>query len=307
MRLTKPKFWKTTNIISIIFYPLSLITYLINISKKFSKKRNFKIKTICVGNIFVGGTGKTSLVIEINELLKKKFKTVFIKKNYENQSDEINLLKNRGKIILSNNRASALLTAVKKKFEIAILDDGLQQKNINYDLKIICFNSKEAIGNQNIIPAGPLRENINEIKNYDLVFLNGDKKNYKLSSKLKSINKNIKIFEGNYKPLNIKNFNLKKKYLMFCGIGNPHEFENTLIKQKFNISKKIIYPDHFKLSNFELKRIKATAKKENLILITTEKDFFRLNKIQRKNIKFLKIKLEIKNKEKFKKILLSNL
>ena len=307
MRLTKPKFWKTTNIISIIFYPLSLITFLINISKKFSKKRNFKIKTICVGNIFVGGTGKTSLVIEINELLKKKFKTVFIKKNYENQSDEINLLKNRGKIILSNNRASALLTAVKKKFEIAILDDGLQQKNINYDLKIICFNSKEAIGNQNIIPAGPLRENINEIKNYDLVFLNGDKKNYKLSSKLKSINKNIKIFEGNYKPLNIKNFNLKKKYLMFCGIGNPHEFENTLIKQKFNISKKIIYPDHFKLSNFELKRIKDIAKKENLLLITTEKDFYRLNKIQRKNIKFLKINLEIKNKEKFKKILLSNL
>ena len=183
----------------------------------------------------------------------------------------------------------------------------MQQKNINYDLKIICFNSKEAIGNQNIIPAGPLRENINEIKNYDLVFLNGDKKNYKLSSKLKSINKNIKIFEGNYKPLNIKNFNLKKKYLMFCGIGNPHEFENTLIKQKFNISKKIIYPDHFKLSNFELKRIKDIAKKENLLLITTEKDFYRLNKIQRKNIKFLKIKLEIKNKEKFKKILLSNL
>tara|TARA_B100000161_G_scaffold125292_1_gene88844 strand:+ start:1047 stop:1970 length:924 start_codon:yes stop_codon:yes gene_type:complete len=307
MRLTKPKFWKTTNIISIIFYPLCLITYLINISKKFSKKRNFKIKTICVGNIFVGGTGKTSLVIEINELLKKKFKTVFVKKNYENQSDEINLLKNRGKIILSNNRVSALLTAVKKKFEIAILDDGLQQKNINYDLKIICFNSEEAIGNQHIIPAGPLRENINEIKNYDLVFLNGDKKNYKLSSKLKSINKNIKIFEGNYKPLNIKNFNLKKKYLMFCGIGNPHEFENTLIKQKFNISKKIIYPDHFKLSNFELKRIKDIAKKENLLLITTEKDFYRLNKIQRKNIKFLKIKLEIKNKEKFKKILLSNL
>ena len=307
MRLSKPKFWKTTNIISVIFYPLSLITYLINFSKKFSKKRNFKIKTICVGNIFVGGTGKTSLAIEINELLRKKFKTVFIKKNYKNQSDEINLLKNKGKIILSSNRASALLTAEEKKFDIAILDDGLQQKNINYDLKIICFNSEEAIGNEHIIPAGPLRENINEIKNYDLVFLNGDKKNYKLSSKLKSINKNIKIFEGNYKPLNIKNFNLKKKYLMFCGIGNPHEFENTLIKQKFNICKKIIYPDHFKLSNFELKRIKATAKKENLILITTEKDFFRLNKIQRKNIKFLKIKLEIKNKEKFKKILLSNL
>ena len=51
--------------------------------------------------------------------------------------------------------------------------------------------------------------------------------------------------------LNLKNFDLKKKYLMFCGIGNPHEFEQTLIKYKFNISKKIIYPDHYKLSNID--------------------------------------------------------
>ena len=80
MRLTKPKFWDTKNFISFILYPLSSITYLINITKKFSVKKNFKIKTICIGNIFVGGTGKTSLAIEINQLLKKKFKTVFIKK-----------------------------------------------------------------------------------------------------------------------------------------------------------------------------------------------------------------------------------
>ena len=72
MRLIKPKFWDTKNFISFILYPLSIITYLINISKKFSIKKNFEIKTICIGNIFIGGTGKTSLAIEINELLKKK-------------------------------------------------------------------------------------------------------------------------------------------------------------------------------------------------------------------------------------------
>ena len=99
MRLIKPKFWETKNFISFILYPLSSITYLINITKKFSEKKNFKIKTICIGNIFLGGTGKTSLAIEINQLLKKKFKTVFIKKNYENQLDEITLLSNTGKII----------------------------------------------------------------------------------------------------------------------------------------------------------------------------------------------------------------
>ena len=307
MRLIKPRFWETKNFISFILYPLSAITYLINITKKFSVKKNFKIKTICIGNIFVGGTGKTSLAIEINQLLKKKFKTVFIKKNYENQLDEINLLSNKGNIISASSRESALLSAVNKKYQLAILDDGLQQKNINYDLKIACFNSKYAIGNEYMLPAGPLRENLKEIKNYDLIFLNGEKKNNKLLSKLKSINKNLKIFQGSYKPLNLKNFDLRKKYLMFCGIGNPHEFERTLIKYKFNIGKKIIYPDHYKLTNIDLKRLIIKTKKQNLVLITTEKDFFRLNKSQRKNIKFLKIRLEIKNKKNLKKILISKL
>ena len=307
MRLTKPKFWKTKNFLSFILYPLSLITYLINILKKFSIKKNFEIKTICIGNIFVGGTGKTSLAIEINELLRKKFKTVFIKKNYENQSDEINLLRNKGKIISSDNRENALLTAIKKKYQVTILDDGLQQKNINYDLKIVCFNSDDAFGNGYMFPAGPLRESIKKIKNYDLAFLNGEKKNNQLKSKLKSLNKNLEIFEGQYKPLNLKNFDLKKKYLMFCGIGNPHEFSQTLIKYKFNICDKIVYPDHHQLTDVDLKKLKDRAKKEKLTLITTEKDFFRLSKIQRKNIKFLKIKLEITNKNKFKKILISKL
>ena len=307
MKLVKPKFWETKNVISFVLYPFSAITLLVNNIKKFCIKKNFEIKTICIGNIFVGGTGKTSLAIEINELLRKKFKTVFIKKKYENQLDEINLLNNKGKVISSHSRENALLIAVNTKYQLAILDDGLQQKNINYNLKIACFNSEYALGNEFMLPAGPLIESLNEIKNYDLIFLNGKKKNYKLLSKLKSINKNLKIFEGKYKPLNLKNFNLKKKYLMFCGIGNPHEFKQTLIKYKFKIDKEIIYPDHYTLTNIDLKELKDRAKKEDLRLVTTEKDFFRLNKIQRKNINFLKIKLEINDKKELKKILISKI
>ena len=307
MKLIKPKFWKTKNFISLILYPLSAVTLLINFLKKFSIRKTFEIKTICIGNIFIGGTGKTSLAIEINELLRNKFRTVFIKKNYKNQIDEINLLNSKGKIISSSNREDALLAASKKKYQVAILDDGLQQKNINYSLRIACFNSEYGLGNEFTLPAGPLRENLSVIKNYDLIFLNGEKNNKKILSKFKSINKDLKIFEGKYKPLNLKKFNLKKKYLMFCGIGNPHEFEQTLIKYKFNVSKKIIFPDHHKFSNIDLKKLNYYASKDNLTLITTEKDFFRLNKAQRKNIKFLKIKLEIRNREKLKKILISKL
>jgi len=190
---------------------------------------------------------------------------------------------------------------------LAILDDGLQQKNINYNLKIVCFNTEDELGNEYLLPAGPLRESINQLKEYDIAFLNGNKKNNDLFLKLQSINKNLKIFEGSYKPTNLKKFDLGKKYLMFCGIGNPHEFEKTLIKNKFSIKEKIIYPDHYKIPINELNRLKIKARNEDLSLITTEKDFLRLNRSERKNIKFLQIKLEIKDIKSFKKILITKL
>ena len=306
MKFVKPLFWKSKNIISIILYPLSLIVLMVNELKGLNSKKKFSIKTICVGNTYLGGTGKTSLVIEIQRLFKKKIKTVFIKKNYTDQLDEINLLKTKGEMISKDSREEALYLA-SKKYELAILDDGLQQKNIDYNLKIICFNSEDGFGNNYLLPAGPLRESVNKIKHYDIAFINGEKENNNLYLKLKSINKKLQIFKGKYKPVNLKSFNLKKKYLMFCGIGNPHEFEQTLIKNKFLIKEKIIYPDHFKIPNEILNKLKLRAKKKNLSIVTTEKDFFRLTKPQRKNIKYLKISLEIKDIKKFKKLLISKL
>ena len=227
MNLIEPKFWRNKNFISLFLFPLSLIYLLINFSKKIFPKNKFKIKTVCIGNIYIGGTGKTSLAIEINYILKKKFKTVFIKKNYSNQKDEIKLLQNSGQIISTNERLKSLYIAEKKGFELAILDDGFQQKNIIYDLKILCFNSKKGIGNGMVIPSGPLRENLNEINHCDLIFINGEVKNNKLIKKIKSVKPSINIFETNYFPTNLKKFNSKQNFLMFCGIGNPHEFENT--------------------------------------------------------------------------------
>ena len=80
MNLKKPDFWGKKNLLTYIFLPFTIITLLINLFKKLSNKKKFKIKTICIGNIFIGGTGKTSLSILTDQILKKKFKTVFIKK-----------------------------------------------------------------------------------------------------------------------------------------------------------------------------------------------------------------------------------
>jgi len=307
MKFIKPVFWQSKNIISLSLYPLSIFTLVINLIKKVTSKKHDPIKTIWIGNIYLGGTGKTSLAIEVKKLLNDKIKTIFIKKNYPDQLDEVNLLKTHGKVIANNNRNDALNLASKKKYKLAILDDGLQQKNIKYNLKIVCFNTEDELGNEYLLPAGPLRESINQLKEYDIAFLNGNKKNNNLYLKLQSINKNLKIFKGSYKPTNLKKFDLGKKYLMFCGIGNPHEFEKTLTKNKFSIKEKIIYPDHYKIPINELNRLKIKAKNEDLSLITTEKDFLRLNRSERKNIKFLQIKLEIKEIKNFKKILITKI
>ena len=305
MNLKKPDFWDKKNPLSFILLPLTIITHLINFFKKLSKKKKFIIKTICIGNVFIGGTGKTSLSILINQILKKKFKTVFIKKNYISQKDEINLLKKNGHVITTNSRINSLELAEKKKYDFAILDDGLQQKNIKYDLKIVCFNSSEFIGNGFVLPAGPLRENIKEIKNYDIIFLNGSiKSSKKIYKKIKELNKNIEILEGEYIPQNINTFNKKKNYLMFCGIGNPKEFENTLLKHKFKLKEKFIFADHHKFSNEEIISLKKIAQKNKLEIITTEKDYLRLNLKQKKNIKFLKINLKVNKLNKLKKKLL---
>ena len=305
MNLKKPDFWDKKNPLSFILLPLNIITHLINFFKKLSKKKKFIIKTICIGNVFIGGTGKTSLSILINQILKKKFKTVFIKKNYISQKDEINLLKKNGHVITTNSRINSLELAEKKKYDFAILDDGLQQKNIKYDLKIVCFNSSEFIGNGFVLPAGPLRENIKEIKNYDIIFLNGSiKSSKKIYKKIKELNKNIEILEGEYIPQNINTFNKKKNYLMFCGIGNPKEFENTLLKHKFKLKEKFIFADHHKFSNEEIILLKKIAQKNKLEIITTEKDYLRLNSKQKKNIKFLKINLKVNKLNKLKKKLL---
>jgi len=307
MKFNRPLFWNKINLISILLYPLSLITLLINIIKKVAHKKNFKIKSICVGNIYVGGTGKTPLSIKINNILKKNYKTVFIKKKYSNQIDEQNILKSYGDLICKQRRDNALKIATTKKYDVAILDDGLQDKSINYNIAIACFNSSDGIGNSFLIPSGPLRENISEIKNYDAVVLNGEKSNKKFLKYLKKLNNNIKIFEGKYIPTNLALFNLKKNFLFFCGLGNPSEFERTLKKNKFKIKEKFIFPDHYNFNNLDIFNIKKLAKQKKLNIITTEKDYLRLSKKNRKNVKFLKVDLRIKKMQSFSKFLIERL
>ena len=308
MKLRKPKFWdyKKPNLYAVLLWPISILIQLfirINLKKN---KTKFKIKTICIGNIYVGGTGKTSLCIKINELLKNQnINSCFVKKYYKKQIDEQKLLKNHGKLFLSSKRVQAIQDANNEKYEIALLDDGLQDKSIECDIKIVCFNNINWIGNGMTIPSGPLRENIVNLKKYKYIFLNGNLENLEnLKKEILKINPNLNIFLGNYIPINLKDFNLNENYLAFSGIGNHRTFISMLKKKGFKILKELEFPDHFQYKTNDISKIINEAEKSNLKIITTEKDFLRIKDINLNKIKFIKSELKILDEKKFLKVIL---
>jgi len=302
MNLKKPKFWdfKKPSTLAYLLLPISYLFKLIRLFKLESKIKKPKIKTICVGNIYLGGTGKTSLSIKINEILsEKKIKSCFVKKFYLTQFDEQKLLESRGKLFTSSKRIDAINIAENEGYDVAILDDGLQDSSINYDLRFVCFNNINWIGNGFTIPAGPLRESINNLKNYKHIFLNGNLENLdNIKKHIYKINPNINLYIGKYVPLDVEKFNKDKNYLVFSGIGNHQTFISMLREYKFNVVKDIEFPDHYKYNNFDINKIQKLSDNLNCQIITTEKDYLRLDKEKIHNINFIKSELKILDEEK---------
>ena len=308
MNLKKPKFWdyKKPNIYSYLLIPIAKFLQLISNLKKISNPKKFKIKTICIGNIYLGGTGKTSLAIKINKILNKKnIKSCFIKKKYSNQNDEQRLLNNYGKLFVALNRADAIKQAEKENYDVAILDDGLQDKSIVYDLSFVCFNNLNWIGNGMTIPAGPLREDINNLQYYNNIFLNGNLENLeKLKKEIYKINPNLNIYLGKYEPLNLNEFEIGKSYFLFSGIGNHQTLVSMLKNNGLKIIKDIEFPDHYEYTETDINNILIEAKNLECQIITTEKDYFRLRNNNLDKFKIIKSELKIIDEDNFVKSLI---
>ena len=298
MNFKKPEFWDKSelSIWSIILYPFSLLFLIISLGAKFLKiKKKFPIPIVCVGNIYTGGTGKTPLALEIFKITKSYGKNpAFVKKGYDYLYDEIQMLDKTGKTYSDKNRKEAIKSLISDKHDVAILDDGFQDLSIEKDFSILCFNSRQLIGNGFLIPAGPLRESFNSIKKADCVLINGDR-NIEFENKINKINKNIKIFYSKYKIKNIENFK-NKEVVAFAGIGNPSNFFHLLKENNINVKKTYSFPDHYNYSENDFSKIIGD---KNMKIITTEKDYFRMNDRQKQNCEFVKVDLEIENKSEF--------
>ena len=311
MKIKKPYFWnyKGISFWSILLYPISLlylfIIFIRRILTIFKTYKSPSIPIICVGNIYLGGTGKTPLAREIFNITKSLGKNpAFVKKEYDYLNDEIQMLKDTGKTYSCKNRQLGISLSIKDNHDLAILDDGFQDLSIKPNFSILCFNSNQMIGNGFVIPSGPLRERLNSITRADCIIINGQK-DFEFEKKIleyeKKNNKKLYIFYSKYKIRDIEKFK-NRKITAFAGIGNPTNFFDLLKENNLNVKNTFSFPDHHNYSQKDFEKIK---KDKSTLIITTEKDYYRMNEIQKQSCEYIKVDLEINNKKKFIEIIKS--
>ena len=312
------KIWYNKNvfftILSILLLPFSFLYFLIfYIKKTLTIENEFTTPIICFGNINIGGTGKTSTLLSLlPELIKVKPKLVILLRGYKgiiksthkvdpihdtslSVGDEALLYANSFKTFISSNRSRAIKEIIKSENpDLIILDDGFQDKRIKKNKNIILINGNRGLGNGLLLPSGPLREITSlALKKTDIVILIGeDHTDFKIRYQ-NQLNKKD-LFKGEI--VSLEN-GLNKNFLAFSGIGNNESFFNTLEKNNHNLVKKLSFPDHYQYNKKEIEGIISTAKQNDLIPITTEKDINRISTTLKNQIKYLKIQIEIDNKD----------
>ncbi len=311
MKFKKPKFWDSEKISleAILLLPFSIIYLIIILISKlpsiFKVYKKLPIPVVCVGNIYLGGTGKTPLAKEIFYIIQSLGKNpAFIKKKYNFLLDEIRMLENVGKTFVCKSRLSGILLSARNNHNVAILDDGFQDFSIKPDFSVLCFNSKQLIGNSLVLPSGPLRERFKSILRADCIVINGDR-NIKFENKIfkNSEKKKIHIFYSKYTIKNLETFK-DKEITAFAGIGNPTNFFDLLIENNLNVKNTFSFPDHHNYSKSDFEKITTNNSTK---IVTTEKDYHRMSDEQKKICDYVEINLEIDDRDKLKNLISSYL
>ena len=303
------QYYKKSNWIYLLI-PFSIFFYLVSILKNYFYKNGFlktikiKVPVLIIGNITLGGTGKTPLALDlIEKFLRKGLKPALISRGYGGRAkkitevfefsdvsvvgDEPLLIKAKSKIpvFIGKDRVSVAKTLLKKypKTSIIISDDGLQHQRLARDYEIIVVDSQRQFGNGLIFPAGPLRESISKLKHVDAVVYKGASNNSNFYQ-MKYITKHFKNLLTNKKTM-LKSIQ-DKKIVAISAIGNPDNFFSTL--ENYNLEfKKVTFNDHYLFNKNDF------IKYADYNIVMTEKDAIKCQKFATKNFWVLPLETEV--------------
>ena len=295
-----PKYWQSNSFVSKILHPFGMLYgFLTQLRLKIKSSHKVSVPVICIGNITAGGTGKTPVSISIAKLLATEmYHPFFVSRGYggklqdvivnnkkhtaKDVGDEPLLLSKQAPVVVNANRYEAAKTAVEQGADIIIMDDGFQNPSLHKDLSFLVFDGNYGIGNGKIIPAGPLRETLEDgIKRADAVIIMGKDK-HELAKRC-----GLPVFFGHTEA--VQTTINDQDVVAFAGIGHPQKFYHTLKQQGFNVVKTIDFPDHHFYTRDELENIINEAKKLNAQIYTTSKDFVKIPPLYLQDINVLEI------------------
>lgn len=313
-----PQFWYEPNTWKAKFlYPLGYFYNLLTLLRgKLAKPQSYSCLTICIGNLNVGGTGKTPTTIALAQhFLKKglqvhvvsrgykgKFQGTFLVDPQKHKSDEVGdeplLMSEFTSVWVSNKRKNGIAAAENAGAQIVLLDDGFQDPSFHKDFSLIVVDGEKGFGNKKCMPAGPLRENIVQgFKRADALVIVGQR-----IYKFDTFPTHLKIIHSTLKPIET-GMNWKEgKYLAFAGIADPSKFFKTLRSLGANLIDCVALSDHQKLDGQVLKRLERKANSANSQLVTTEKDAVRLSNTFRKKVLSLPVRIEFDDKNELENL-----
>ena len=304
--MRSPEFWEekdyTARLAVAVLTPLGW-AYGATVAWKAASARPYRAaaKTICVGNLTAGGSGKTPIAIAIaRALIERNKRTMILTRGYggkmhgpaivdpahdtfEETGDEALLLAGAAPVIVSRDRAAGAKLADTERAEVIVMDDGHQNFSLAKDLSIIVVDAQTGFGNGRILPAGPLRENVTlGLARAQAVVLVGDG------------TPNLPGFIGpvlraKLVPVDVPGV-ARKRVLAFAGIGRPEKFFSTLRALGADIVEQRAYEDHHAYTAAEFARLRVRAKACDASLVTTEKDFVRLTPAEREDVRFIPVR-----------------
>ena len=287
-----------------LLFPFSIIYDVVTTIRNFFfnvgifKQTSFKTPIIVVGNLSVGGTGKTPQIEYLIRLLKDNFKTAVLSRGYkrktkgfvllnnthssEDVGDEPLLLARHGPVWVAAGRDDGARAACSHGATAIIMDDGHQNPLLEKTISFMVVDAETGFGNGCVFPAGPLRENLEaSLARADAVILMKPAPDFEISEHLTAQLKGHIVIPAYLSPSGPPP---KGKLYAFAGIGRPEKFFNSLRRHGGDVVEEMPYADHYKYKNSDIENLFSLASEYKAGLITTEKDYVRLPKGYRKGV-----------------------
>ena len=293
-----PEYWTNRkNVSAWLLAPIGMIYGAVAGARMNRPGQNATLPVICVGNFTVGGAGKTPVAMAVAEAcLRIGYKPAFLSRGYGGSEkgplivepkshkasqvgDEPLLLARRAKTVVSADRLAGARLIAEFGSDIIIMDDGFQNASINKDLSLIVVDGGAGIGNGWPMPAGPLRASLtNQLQAADAVIRLG-RGEPGLAVVRKAARAAVPVFAANYEPVRKRGYKTKH-YLAFAGIARPSKFYETLENSGVHLDETIDFDDHHLYSEDDCRRILNICREKELVPMTTEKDWVRLDPTQ---------------------------